>query len=55
MNGPGHADGVDFILRQTHFHGDIAGNVGGKFQDAGPMTFLSLSLLHQLAKANTAD
>ena len=32
-----------------------AGNVGGKFQDAGPMTFLSLSLLHQLAKANTAD
>ncbi len=35
--------------------GGIAGNVGGKFQDAGPMTFLSLSLLHQLAKANTAD
>jgi len=29
--------------------GGIAGNVSGKFEDAGPLTFLSLSLIRQLA------
>ncbi|SHT91508.1 penicillin amidase [Mycobacteroides abscessus subsp. abscessus] len=33
----------------------IAGNVGGKFEDAGPMTFLSLSLLRELAKAKAPN
>ncbi|OBJ44187.1 choloylglycine hydrolase [Mycolicibacterium mucogenicum] len=43
------------LISDLAVEGGIAGNVGSKFKDAGPMTFLSLSLLHALEKANTAD
>ena len=29
MDGARHSDGVNFILRQTHFGGDIPGHIGG--------------------------
>lgn len=43
------------LISDLAVEGGIAGNVGGKFTDAGPMTFLSLSLLRELEKVNTAD
>ncbi len=38
------------LISELAIEGGIAGNVGGKFADVGPMTFLSLSLLRELAK-----
>ncbi|MCX8560713.1 linear amide C-N hydrolase [Mycolicibacterium mucogenicum] len=43
------------LISDLAVQGGIAGNVGGKFKDTGPMTFLSLSLLRELEKTNTAD
>jgi choloylglycine hydrolase len=43
------------LISDLAVQGGIAGNVGGKFKDTGPMTFLSLSLLRELAKMNTAN
>lgn len=43
------------LISDLAVEGGIAGNVGSKFKDAGPMTFLSLSLLNALEKANTED
>lgn len=37
------------LISELAIEGGIAGNVGGKFADVGPMTFLSLSLLRELA------
>lgn len=43
------------LIGDLAVEGGIAGNAGSKFKDAGPMTFLSFSLLHELEKAKTAD
>jgi choloylglycine hydrolase len=43
------------LISDLAVEGGIAGNVGGKFKDTGPMTFLSLSLLHDLEKAKAAN
>jgi len=43
------------LMSDLAVEGGIAGNVGGRFKDAGPMTFLSLSLLRELAKAKAAN
>lgn len=39
------------LVGQLSLEGGLAGNVGGKFEDKGPMTFLSLKLEKQLAEA----
>ncbi|OKH82174.1 choloylglycine hydrolase [Mycobacterium sp. ST-F2] len=43
------------LISDLAVEGGIAGNVADKFEDAGPMTFLSLSLLRELEKAKAAD
>lgn len=43
------------LISDLAVEGGIAGNAGSKFKDAGPMTFLSLSLLRELEKAKVAD
>ena len=43
------------LISDLAVEGGIAGNAGSKFKDAGPMTFLSLSLLRELEKAKAAD
>ncbi len=43
------------LISDLAVEGGIAGNAGSKFKDAGPMTFLSLSVLRELEKAKTAD
>ncbi len=39
------------LIGELAVQGGIAGNVSGRFEDKGPMTFLSLQLLAQLASA----
>ncbi|MGV0814225.1 linear amide C-N hydrolase [Mycolicibacterium boenickei] len=39
------------LISDLAVQGGVAGNVGGDFKDMGPMTFLSLSLLRELEKA----
>ncbi len=43
------------LISDFAVQGGIAGNVGGKFKDMGPMTFLSLSLLRELEKAKASS
>jgi penicillin V acylase-like amidase (Ntn superfamily) len=43
------------LISDLAVQGGIAGNVAGKFEDRGAMTFLSLGLLHQLAEAATKE
>lgn len=43
------------LISDLAIEGGIAGNAGSKFKDAGPMTFLSLSLLRELEKTKSAD
>ncbi|WP_418005566.1 linear amide C-N hydrolase [Mycobacterium sp. PDNC021] len=43
------------LISDLAVEGGISGNAGGNFMDAGPMTFLSLSLLRELEKAKAAD
>jgi penicillin V acylase-like amidase (Ntn superfamily) len=39
------------LISELSLEGGLAGNVSGRFEDTGPMTFLSLQLEQQLAEA----
>ena len=43
------------LQSQLAVQGGIAGNVSGRFEDKGPMTFLSLKLLQELESAAAAQ